>query len=176
VSDQNLTTAKLSNQFNASVSASVGFNQTAPVFAQAYQSPLAKQQFSMYVTLPMLQWGAGAGDVQAAKADQKQAAANNKMRHDALAEDARFSVLQLAEAARSVTISAKADTVAEKRFDVAKERYVIGKITNTELYTGQTEKDAAVLAYVQALRGYWVAYYHLRRVSLYDFRAEKPLE
>lgn len=174
--NQNLTTARLSNQFNATLGASVGFNQTAPVFAQAYQSPLAKQTLSLYVNLPMLQWGAGSGDVQAAKADLKQTAASNKIRRDALAEDARFSVLQLAEAARSVAISAKGDTVAEKRFTVAEERYLIGKITNTELFTGQSDKDAAVLAYVAALRAYWVAYYHLRRVTLFDFQTGRPIE
>jgi outer membrane protein len=71
-----------------------------------------------------------------------------------------------------VLISAKADTVATKRFDVAKNRYVIGKIGISDLYIAQSEKDAALQAYVQALRGYWSAYYRLRRVTLYDF-AEK---
>ena len=94
---------------------------------------------------------------------------------DRLAEDARFSALQLQQAQRNVVISAKADTVAEKQFEVARNRYIIGKITNTDLYTAQNEKDAAVLAYVQALRSYWTAYYHLRRVTLYDFANKQEM-
>jgi hypothetical protein len=35
----------------------------------------------------------------------------------------------------------------------------------------RTEKDQALLSYLQALRGYWVAYYRLRRVTMYDFAA-----
>ncbi|HWH50787.1 MAG TPA: TolC family protein, partial [Gemmatimonadaceae bacterium] len=101
--------------------------------------------------------------------------ANNKSRTDALAEDARFSALALAQAQRNVLIAAKADTVAEKRFDVAKNRYVIGKISISDLYIAQNEKDQAVLSYVQALRGYWTAYYHLRRVTLYDFATKHEL-
>jgi outer membrane protein TolC len=107
--------------------------------------------------------------VEAAKAVEARVTANNRMRRDALAEDARFSVLQLQQAQRNVLIAAKADTVAGKQFEVARNRYIIGKITNDALYIAQAEKDAAVLANVQALRNYWTSYYHLRRVTLYDF-------
>jgi hypothetical protein len=46
---------------------------------------------------------------------------------------------------------------------------VIGRIDVDQLYLAQNEKDQALLAYVQALKGYWGAYYRLRRVTLYDF-------
>jgi outer membrane protein TolC len=161
--------ARANNRFNASIQASAGFNQTAPQFAQAYQSPLARQSLMVGVSLPMAQWGAGRADVEAAKAVEARVTANNQMRRDALAEDARFSVLQLQQAQRNVLIAAKADTVAGKQFEVARNRYIIGKITNDALYIAQAEKDAAVLANVQALRNYWASYYHLRRVTLYDF-------
>jgi outer membrane protein TolC len=172
---RNITQAKLNNRFNASILASAGFNQTAPVFRDAYQSPMGKQTLTVGVIMPMLQWGAGHSDVEAAKADEQRTTSNNKVRRDALVEDARFSALALQQAQRNVLISAKADTVAEKQFEVARNRYIIGKITNTDLYNAQTEKDAAVLAYVQALRGYWTAYYHLRRVTLYDFATKQEM-
>ena len=155
--------------------ASVGFNQTAPVFNQAYQSPLGKQQLQVGINMPMLQWGGGHADVEAAQADDDRMAAQNKANRDALVEDARFSVLQLQQAQRNVLISAKADTVAQKRFEVAKNRYVIGKIGISDLFIAQGEKDGAVLSYVQALRSYWTAYYHLRRVTLYDFVTKQEL-
>ena len=170
-----LTEAKLNNRFNASISASLGFNQTAPVFGQAYQSPLGSQSLQVGVNMPMIQWGAGHADVEAAHADELRTAAQNKSNRDALVEDARFSVLQLQQAQRNVIISAKADTVAQKRFEVAKNRYVIGKIGISDLFIAQGEKDNAVLSYVQALRAYWTAYYHLRRVTLYDFVAKQEL-
>lgn len=66
----------------------------------------------------------------------------------------RFSALQLQQAQRNVIITAKADTVAGKQFEVARNRYIIGKISNDALYLAQGEKDAAVLANVQALRNY----------------------
>jgi outer membrane protein TolC len=172
---RNVTQARLANRFSATVAASVGFNQTAPVFGQAYQSPLGKQALQVSVNMPMVQWGAGRAALEAAKADEQSTAATNRLRRDALLEDARFSVLQLQQAVRNVLISAKADTVAEKGFDVAKNRYVIGKIAILDLYNSQSQKDDAVLSYVAALRNYWTSYYHLRRVTLYDFAKHQEM-
>ncbi|HEX6600927.1 MAG TPA: TolC family protein [Gemmatimonadaceae bacterium] len=174
-SRRGMSEARANNHFNASVEGSVGFNQTAPQFAQAYQSPLGKQTLRVGVNLPMLQWGAGHADIEEAKANERRVDAANKSRRDQLEEDARFSVLQLEQARRNVTLAAKADTVAQRQFEVARNRYSIGKITNEALYLAQGEKDAAVLANVQALRNYWITYYHLRRVTLYDFERNQEL-
>jgi len=170
-----ITQAKLNNGFQASIQATVGFNQTAPGFSEAYQSPLGRQSLTLGVVLPMVQWGAGRSDVQAAKADDRRVATNAKTRHDQIAEDARFSVLQLQQAQRNVILTAKADTVAIKQFEVARNRYTTGKINNTDLYNAQTDKDNSLIAHVQALRNYWIAYYHLRRATLYDFATKQEL-
>jgi outer membrane protein TolC len=167
--------ARANNRFNASVLASAGFNQAASAFGQSYQSPLGKQALTVGLNFPMLQWGAGHADLEAARANDERVGANNRMRRDALMEEARFSALALQQAQRNVIISAKADTVAGKQFEVARNRYIIGKIANDALYLAQGEKDAAVLANVQALRNYWMSYYHLRRVTVYDFARKAEL-
>jgi outer membrane protein TolC len=174
-SRRDIAQAKSDNRFNATVQASVGFNQTGTSLGPAYQSPLGKQTLSVGVNLPMIQWGAGKADIEAAKAGEQRTLANNTSRRDQLAEDARFSALALDQAQRNVAISAKADTVAAKQFEVARNRYIVSKISNTDLYTAQDQKDQAVLAKVQALRAYWTAYYHLRRVTLYDFALNAEL-
>lgn len=170
-----ITAARLNNGFNATIAATVGFNQTASGIGAAYQSPLGRQSFTLGVTLPMVQWGAGRADVQAAKADERRAATTAKTRHDQIGEDARFSVLALQQAQRNVTLAAKADTVSIKQFEVARNRYTTGKISNTDLYNAQSDKDNSLIAYVQALRNYWIAYYHLRRTTLYDFVTKQQL-
>ena len=168
--------SKSNNRFNATVSASYGYNQTATVFGDAYQTPLPSQSLSMQVSMPVFQWGGGRADVQAARMDEARTAANTRARKDKLEEDARFAALQLTQSQRMVLLSAKADTVANKRFDVAKNRYIIGKIGISDLYIAQNEKDQALTAYVQALRQYWTNYYNLRRVTLYDFEKAKVIE
>src|SRR5205807_7900960 len=71
---------------------------------------------------------------------------------------------------------AKADTVASKRFEVAKNRYVIGKIGISDLFIAQNKKNQALTSYIQALRGFWTGYYRLRRVTLYDFAEKTELQ
>ena len=83
--------------------------------------------------------------------------------------EAHFAVLELEQAKTNLLLTAKADTVAGKRFEVAYNRYVIGRIAIDNLYIAQSEKDQALNEFVQALRGYWVAYYSLRRATLFDF-------
>ena len=126
--------------------------------------------------MPFFQWGGGRADLQAARAEESRVRSITRARRDALEEDARFAALQLTQTARVLAISAKADTVASKRFEVAKNRYVIGKIGISDLYIGQNEKDQAVVAYVQALRAYWTAYYRLRRLTLYDFAENREIQ
>ena len=89
--------------------------------------------------------------------------------------NAHFAALQLTQARTGLVIASKADTVAQKRFDVAYNRYVIGKIAIDNLYLAQSEKDQALQGYAQALRAYWVAYYQLRKLTLYDFERSAPI-
>jgi len=168
--------AKYQNRFGASVNARMGFNQSASQFGQAYQSLLGQQKLSVGVQMPLMQWGAGGADVQAARAEQSRAASSGQARREQLEEDARFAALQLVQSRRMVAIAAKADTVAAKRFEVAKNRYVIGKIGISDLYIAQQEKDQALNADVQALRTFWSNYYRLRRVTLYDFVQNRRIE
>jgi hypothetical protein len=43
------------------------------------------------------------------------------------------------------------------------------------LYLSQSEKDAALRQYVDALRAYWVAHYRLRQITLFDFEKGEPI-
>jgi outer membrane protein TolC len=40
----------------------------------------------------------------------------------------------------------------------------------------QNEKDQALNQFVQALRGYWQAYYRLRRLTLFDFATGQAIQ
>ncbi len=161
--------ARLGTGIGATLQASYGFNASGSGASAAYSNLLQAQQLSLGVQVPLVQWGAHSADVQAATADQEREAATSEATREQTIQNARFAALQLAQAGRNLTVSAKADTVASKRFTVAYERYVIGKISIDNLYLAQNDKDQALLQFVQALRGYWTAYYQLRQLTLYDF-------
>jgi outer membrane protein TolC len=168
-SRRRVTEARLSNWAGASVSASYGYNATAPNASQVYSNLLNAQQFAVSVSLPLWQWGAHQEGVKAAQADRERTTSLAQSAVQQTTQDAHFAALQLAQARRNLLLSAKADTVAGKRFEVALNRYVIGRIAIDNLYLAQNEKDQALTQAVQSLRGYWQAYFRLRRLTLFDF-------
>jgi outer membrane protein TolC len=175
VARRGVTEARLLNGFGATISAGYGVNQTSPLFGLAYAAPLPQQSLLVQVDMPIFQWGGGRADVQAARAEQARVSSSTRARREQTAEDARYAALQLTQSQRMLLIAAKADTVAQKRFEVAKNRYVIGKIGVSDLYIAQNEKDQALESYVQALRSFWANYYRLRRVTLFDFMDKTEL-
>lgn len=173
--NRRIAEAKLFGGPGASVTASYGVNQTAGVLAQAYQSPLESQAFAVSLSTPLYLFGAHSADVQAAQATRDAVLAGNKLSVANIEQGARYAALGLDQARRGLLISAKADTVGNKRYEVAYNRYVIGKISYADLYISQQEKDAALQAFVAALQQYWVSYYQLRLQTLYDFEKGEPI-
>lgn len=167
--------ARRNNWIGTTVSASVGYNQSAPTVGESYRSPLQSQQFSVGVELPIVQWGARSAQIQAARADQERVMTDARRTREQRAQDARFAALELEQASRLLATAAKADSVGSKRFEVARNRYTIGRIDISNLFIAQVEKDQALENYVQALRGYWDAFYRLRRLTLYDFVQNAPI-
>ena len=75
-----------------------------------------------------------------------------------------------------VALSAKSDTISQMRYNVTKERFLIGKIDVLDLNIAQTERDAAKQKYINTLSNFWQFYYNMRRLTLFDFEKQKPLE
>ena len=160
----------------ADVTASFGVNQTAGELNDAYRDPLESQRVQVGVTVPLFSWGALGADAQQARANYRRVDATNKRSREQVRQAAHFAALQLTQAKRNLEVSAKADTVAQKRYEVAYNRYVIGRILIDNLYIAQNEKDQAVSQYLAALRNYWLAYYRLRQTTLYDFERGAPIQ
>ena len=174
-SKRRVTEAKLANGIGATVLASYGYNATGPEASTAYQNLQEARTFSLALSVPLIQWGSHKEGVRAAEAERERVVNLGKATLEQTAQEAHFAALQLSQARRGLALSAKGDTVAAKRFEVAFNRYIIGKIVIDNLFTAQNEKDQALNQYVQALRTYWQAYYRLRRLTLYDFVAGAPI-
>jgi outer membrane protein TolC len=171
-----VTEAKLSTGIGATMQASYGYNATGPEASLAYQNLQEARTFSLSLSVPLLQWGAHKETVRAAEAERDRQVSLGQSTTEQTAQDAHFAALQLSQARRNLALSAKGDTVATKRFEVALNRYVIGRIPIDNLYLAQNEKDQALNQFVQALRGYWQAYYRLRRLTLFDFAAGQVIQ
>jgi outer membrane protein TolC len=167
--------ARSDNSFNATMTASIGYNQRAPRLPEVYRDLLDQSQFNVGFSVPLFRWGAGSSAVDAAEAAQRQAEASVVQQRNAFEQEVLYQAARLNLLREQVGVAAKSDTIAQRRFEVAKERYVIGKIDIPILFIAQSEKDNARRANVQTLWDYWTAYYRVRRLTLYDVETETSL-
>ena len=171
-----VTEAKLNNGFGATLQASYGFNATGPDIRGGYADLLEARRLIVSVEFPLFQWGAGSEEVRAAEMDRDEIESTTQVALDLTVHEARFAALELSQARRTLALSANADTVGQRRFEVAYNRYLIGRISIDNLFIAQREKDQARAQHVQALRAFWEAYYRLRRVTLYDFERGRVIQ
>jgi len=88
-----------------------------------------------------------------------------------------LTVMQFNMQENQLIIAAKSDTVAQKRYDITQKRYMIGKVNDVlELNNAQIDNDNAKKSYYQSLHTYWVNYFQLRKLTLYDFRENHKIE
>ena len=76
---------------------------------------------------------------------------------------------------KQVGLSLRAYEASLKREEITRKRYLIGKIGITDLNLALREQNEARRAYMSALRTFWLAYYELRNLTLYDFENNQVL-
>jgi outer membrane protein TolC len=167
--------AKSDNFFNATLTASIGYNQRAPMLPDAYRDLLDQSQLNVGFSVPIFRWGAGTEALDAALADQRRTEASILQQRNAFEQEVHFQAARLNLLRDQVAVASKSDTIALRRFEVAKDRYMIGKIDVPILFIAQSEKDNARRANVQTLWDFWSTYFRVRRLTLFDFEAGESL-
>lgn len=171
-----LAQAKGERGFKATLTASFGLRDQDWAFSQAYANPSQTQRVRLGFTLPILDWGLGRGKVKMAQSSLELAQVQSNQAVTDFAQNLYLDVEMFNLQASQVGIAAKSDTVAQKMFEVTKQRFMIGKIAVLELNNADTKKDQNRRAYVQSLQNYWNYFYNLRYLTLFDFILKKPLE
>lgn len=167
--------AKRNGSFTANLRAEYGLNDTAIDFAEVYDNPGDLKSFNIGFQIPIFNWGKNMAQIKAAR--NQQLATANSIEYQRLQFElsVRSTVREFELLKGQVELAEISDNIAERRYDVSKNRYLIGKIDITNLFIAQNEKDSARRNYIQALRNYWTGYYNLRRLTLYDFAQDTPI-
>jgi outer membrane protein TolC len=168
--------AKAEKGLNANLIASFGLRDQDPDFALAYSQSNQQQNIRVGFTMPILDWGLGRGRYRMAQSSLELATVQAQQALIDFEQNLMLDVEQFNLQANQVAIAAKSDTVAMKRYEVTKQRFLIGKIAVLDLQDADTKKDQNRRAYVQSLQNYWNYYYNIRRLALYDFVNKRPLE
>lgn len=165
----NIRNSQADRRFTGDLTASFGLNNQAPQFNNAYKNVLNSQQFTVGFSMPIMNFGRNKAAYMVAKNDKESVLAQIENNRNNLELEIMNNVLQFNQLKQILAISAKSDTIARQRYDISTKRFVLGKIDLTNLTIAQNEKDAALINYIRNLQNFWVSYYQLRRLTLFDF-------
>lgn len=172
----NLAQAKADRGLNANIIANFGLQGKDESLQVAYDALSRNQGVRLSFTMPILDWGLGRGRYQMAKSSLELAQVQSDQAIVDFQQNLYLDVEQFNLQAEQVATAAKSDTVAMKRYEVTKQRFLIGKIDVLDLNDADTRKDENRRAYVQSLQNYWNYFYNLRALTLFDFINRRPLE
>ncbi|MBO5250495.1 MAG: TolC family protein [Bacteroidaceae bacterium] len=175
-SQSNLAYAKANAGLKADLYVQFGLSQTGDKFADSYRSPMNQQYASIGISLPILDWGRGKGQIRVAKSNVD--LVNTQVEQGM--KDFELNVIRMVRQfnlqSQYVKVASKTDRTADRRYEVAKRLYILGKSTILDLNASITEKDSARRSYISALKSYWSLYYGLRSMTGYDFEKNIKIE
>ncbi len=175
-SQANVNRAKTENGFNANLYAVFGLMGNALTINDSYTKPENQQQLSVGLEVPILDWGMRKGKVKMAESNADLVETSVEQERLDFSQNIFLKVSEYNMQQNQLVIAAKSDTVAAKSYEASKNRYLIGKISVTDLNIAQTEKDKATIAHIRALQTFWRNYFELRMMTLYDFYNRKDLD
>jgi outer membrane protein len=167
--------ARGDNGLNATLNANLGYSKSAASIENVYQNPQDQQLVQMSFVIPILDWGR-------AKSRIRTAQANLQLAEYTVEQDKQIFIQQIVTQVTlfdmmkdQLVLTAEADSIASEKYQIAKDRYVLGNLSITDLSIAFQEKDQAKRDYISALRDFWSAYYQLRYLSLYDFEKNEKI-
>ena len=174
--ERNVVKAKGDNGLNANLTANLGFSNSTQRIADLYQKPQNQQVIAIEFAMPILDWGRSEARLKTAQANQKLAEYTIEQDKQNLKQEIFTQVTLFDMLKDQLVLTAKADSIASEKYQIAQDRYVLGNFSITDLSIAFAEKDQAKRDFVGVLRDYWAAFYRLRWLTLYDFEKGEKIK
>lgn len=167
--------AKGENGLNATLTANLGFSNAAGNIPDIYRSPKNQQSVQLQLSIPVLDWGRSKSRTKTAQANEQFTIYAVEQDKQTFKQEIVTQVTLYAMMKEQMVLTAAADKIASEKYQIAKERYVLGDLSITDLSIAFQDNDRAKRDYVSSLKDFWGAYYQLRYLSLYDFEKKEKI-
>jgi outer membrane protein TolC len=161
--------------FDASVSASIGFNQVANTFQDVYRNPLQQDVVSISISIPLLDWGVRKGKYNIARNTLSVTQISARQEEMSIEEDLIMTVGDFNVQQQLISSAEDALDLAQMAYAETKQRFITGKADINSLTLSLNRQQEAERNYVNSLRNYKLSYYKIRKLTLYDFELNIPL-
>jgi outer membrane protein len=155
---------------------SFGLNQSTSDLGSLYDAGQEHERATLGLSVPILDWGRAHAHARLAESTAEVTMLSVEQSALDLEQDVTRAVLEFNVQSERIRIAAKADEVAGRRYAAAEQHYLSGEGDAAALNVALAEKDAARRAHVESLRGYWMAYFQLRRATGYDFAYGRAID
>lgn len=173
--ERELNRRTVESRLNVNLNASVGFNQVAGSLSAAYTDLMRQDILTLSVNIPLIDWGVRKGKVNVAR-NNLDVARNEAMQQElTVEEDVVMTVSDFNIQRRLVASALEALDLADMAYDRTKKRFMIGQADINSLTLSLSRQQDANTNYIQALQNYWLSYYRLRKLTLYDFDLDRQI-
>ena len=155
--------------FDATFRASFGFNNTAETFLNAYRKPLQQNVVSVGFSIPLMDWGVRKGRVNMARNSLNVTKVSVQQREINLEQDISMTVNDFNMQQDLIRSAEEALRLANLAYEATKERFIIGRADINSLTLSLNRQKDAQKNYIYSLRNYWLSYYKIRKLTLFDF-------
>lgn len=162
-------------RFSAQLNASYGYNNAGLNWSELYQNPNTQTLVNLGFSVPILDWGRNKARMSQAEANQQLVNYTVQQEEINFEQEIFTKVKNFLMIRERLQVTKVSDEVALRRYEIALKRYQSGNVSITDLSIAQNEKDTNRRAYFSALKDFWLAYYELRVLTLYDFANRQAL-
>ncbi|MCM1450271.1 MAG: TolC family protein [Clostridiales bacterium] len=174
-SQRDVSRTKAEARFNASINASVGFNQVANKLGTAYQNLMRQDLVSLTVSIPLVDWGVRKGKVNTAVNNLNVAEIAARQEELTVEQDVTMTVNDFSTQQRLVSSAVEALDLADMAYSQTRQRFIIGKADINSLTLAHNRQQEASRNYINSLKNYWLSYYKIRKLTLFDFEMKQPI-
>ena len=162
--------AKVEKNLSVSLNASIGLNQVADNFADAYRHLLSQDMATVTLSIPLKDWGKRKNAYLAARSSVDTAERTEQETARDVELDVALTVAEFNERQTIVENACQALTIAEDAYVQSLQQFIRAQADAYSLSVAQSHWQTARQNHINSLQNYWLAYYHLRRLTLYDYQ------
>ena len=173
--ERQVVQAKRNSGLQASLSGRYGVSNSSGTFNGVYENPEKERVIKLTLSVPILDWGRSASQIKLAESQRDLVLYDVQKDERDFERQVIVQVEQFSLLKDQMVTAREADKVAGNGYQIALKKFQNGEISITDLNISLSERESAKRDYIDSLREYWVAYYNLRILTLYDFQFDQKI-